>query len=549
MTNSEWIQVAEDIKLSLTDDVIEEAVLNYPGPVHDTFGDETVRILKARRDQLPEVAGTFYDLISGVVSVPGSNKRELFDVELLNETDLRVRVFKLSGKGELRDQYFDRTFLANETVELRLFGMGGDDRFRISGNGSNPIRIKIVGGSGADEYEDDTLKRGVRKTVEIHDTRQGNVITAGENTRVKLADRPENTTYNYRSDFRWNSFRAGLFFDYNNKEGVFLGGGPRIIRHGFRKHPSSSHFIRANAAPATGAANILYDGTWYFKQSASVRRSIDVKARLLFPDSYKNFFGLGNETTLNDRSLNFYRARLYQYSVEPRFVFERSIMEVSAGVRFRATNVDDDPDNIVSEPVFDISSGDFREQWFTGLTATLLFSDLDDSRNPRHGFRYMAGGELNSGIQNTTDNFSAIRSELELYFSLQTRSQVTLANRTGAAHHFGDFPFYEANTIGGTTNLRGFNGRRFSGRSAFFNNTELRLELFDFYRYLLGGKAGINAFFDTGRVWADGESSSVWHYGYGGGIWFNAFDSFLINGSVGFSEEDTIISIKTGFFF
>lgn len=549
ITRSEWLEISEDIERSLTDEVIAEAVKNYPGPVLEKYGDETISILKTRRDQLPEVAQRYYDLISGVVSIPGSNKQELFEVNLLNEDEIHLRVFKLSGKGEIRELYFDRTFLANETDELRLYGMAGADRFRITGTKSNSTKIKIIGGSGDDEYVDETLKKGLKKTVEIYDTVNGNIIEAGENTRIELADITNNVHYNYRSDFRWNSTLAGLFFDYNSNEGFFLGGGPEIIRNGFRKHPSSRHFLRANFAPATGAANILYDGAWYFQSNVASNRRVELDTGFLFPKSYKNFFGLGNETTLEDRSLNYYRARLYQYSVEPRFVFERSIMEFSAGLRFRATNVDEDPNNIVSDPAQGIPPGDFREQWFSGLTAGVVFSDLDDNQNPRHGFRLLAEGDVNFGIMNTNENFSRVLSELELYFSPQTSSQFTVANRFGVTHNFGEFPFYEANTIGGTTNLRGFNSRRYSGRSALFNNTELRVELFDFYNYLLGGKVGLNGFFDTGRVWADGESSSIWHAGYGGGVWFYAFDSFLINMAIGFSGEGSLFTVKTGFLF
>ena len=82
-----------------------------------------------------------------------------------------------------------------------------------------------------------------------------------------------------------------------------------------------------------------------------------------------------------------------------------------------------------------------------------------------------------------------------------------------------------------------------------YNNTELRLELFDFYNYLLGGKVGLSGFFDVGRVWFDEENSDVWHTGYGGGIWFNVFESFLLNSSIGLSEEGTLFSIKAGFLF
>ena len=542
LPKSEWMEIAADIKSSLTDEVIEKAVREYPNPVFEKYGEETIRILKIRRDQLNDVTSEYYDLISGVVSIPGSNKREVYEVEVLSEDEIRINVFKLSGKGEIREQYFDRMFLANETKELRLYGMGGGDHFRISGNASNPTKIRIIGGSGQDEYYDETSNI----TVRIYDTETGNVIDRGENTKVNLADISENVDYYYRSDFKWNSTFARFYFEYNNKDGLFLGGGPEIIRNGFRKHPVSKHFVRANIAPKTGAANMRYDGTWY---EIAESWNVEFSGQFYFPKSYRNFYGLGNETTREGRSLNYYRARLYQYSVEPRFVLKKSIMDFYAGARLRATNVDESPDNIVSDPAQGIPSGDFREQWFTGPTFGLNFTEVDDRNNPHRGYRFRSKGDVNFGIRNTEETFSQVRSELSLYFSLRTNNQVTLANRVGGAHNFGEFPFYESNAIGGTTNVRGYNGRRFSGRSSFFNNTELRLELFDFYNYFLGGKVGINGFFDTGRVWADGESSAEWHHGYGGGIWFNAFDSFLINGAVGFSEEGSLFTVKTGFLF
>lgn len=546
LTKEEWLEIAADIKNSLTDKVIEKAVRNYPEPVFERYGDETISILKIRRDKLISVSEQYYRLISGVVSIPGSNKREQFEVDILNNDEVRVEVFKLSGKGELRELYFDRIFVAGETDELRLYGMGGSDLFLLSGTSSNPIKIRISGGSGDDEYHDESVKKGLRRTISIHDTERGNLIDVGPKTKIKLADSFENVNYNYKTDFRWNRTLAGLYFDYNSNDGIFLGGGPEIVRHAFQKHPSSRHFFRASVAPSTGAANIQYDAAWY-KVSGYWRAELDT--RFFFPKSYKNFFGLGNETTLQDRSLNYYRARLYQYSVEPRLALQKSIMNFNVGFRLRAANVNESPDNIVSDPAQGIPAGDFREQWFVGPRLGLRFSEMDDRVNPRLGYRFSSEADVNLGVINTSENFSKVQSVLQLYFSLRTDRQVTLANRIGGNHNFGDFPFYEANTIGGTTNLRGFNSRRFSGRSAFFNNTELRMELFDFYNYLLGGKVGINGFFDTGRVWADGESSPIWHAGYGGGIWFHAFDSFLINPAIGFSEEGSLFTVKTGFLF
>jgi hypothetical protein len=547
LTRDEWIQIACDMESSLTDEVIEEAVMNYPDPVFEKYGEETVRLLKIRRDKLTDVASRYYDLISGVVSVQGSNKRELFELEILDENLVQINVFKLSGKGELREQYYERTFLADETDEIRLFGMGGDDRFTIKGEANNPVTIRIVGGAGHDVYEDESKKYGLRKNVFIYDTENENTFVTGKNSGIRLSDQHENIRYNFRDDFQWNSTLTRFNFEYNNNDGLFLGGGPELIRNGFRKHPASRHFIRANYAPKTGAASIRYDGTWY-KITGDWRA--EFRGEFLFPKSYKNFYGLGNETTLLARSRNYYRARLYQYAIEPGLAIKKSnILDFYAGLRLRATNADQDPDNIVSDPDQDIPSGDFDEQWFGGVVTQLKFTDLDIPQNPRQGYRFNADADVNFGMLNTSESFTRIKSEFELYFSPRLDPQITFAIRTGTAHNFGEFPFYESNTIGGTTNLRGYNGRRFSGRTAFYNNTEMRLELFDFYNYLLGGKVGINGFFDTGRVWADGENSKKWHSGYGGGIWFNIFDSFLINSNIGFSEDGQFFTIKTGFLF
>lgn len=546
LTKEDWLEAANEIRSNLGDEIIEQAVKNYPEPVLEKYGSETVRILKARRDKISEVAEEYYSLISGVVSIPSSNKRERYTVTILDEERIHVQVFKLSGEGELRERYYDRTFYKRETSEIRLFGMGGDDEFKLTGEAVNPIKIRIIGGPGDDRYWDETIKSGLKKTVEIHDTEAGNTISVANNSNVKRADIRENVHYNYMDDFRWNKVQPKLYFEYNSNDGVFLGGGAEFVRHGFRKNPASIHFGRANYAPRTGAANIRYNGLW---NEVAGNWKAELDGQFLFPKSYRNFFGLGNETTLQERSENYYRARLYQYSIEPGLGVSKNILEFYTGLSLKATNVERDPNNIVSDPNSGIGAGEFDEQWFTGIRTAIKISDLDDPGNPKKGYRLNVQAQFNVGVQNSNDYFGTLGSDLEIYISPQINRQVTLANRIGTGHNIGDFPFYEANTLGGTTNLRGFRSRRYSGRSSVYNNSEIRIELFDFYNYLLGGKVGVNGFYDIGRVWADSESSSVWHQGYGGGIWLNIFDSFLVTGGIGFSEEGSIFTVKAGFLF
>ena len=549
LTKQEWLAIATEMQTSLTNEIIEAAVREYPKEVFEKVGGETIKNLKIRRDKLVKVSEKNYSMISKVISVPGSNKRERFEVEALNRTSTRVRVYKLSGKGKLREQYFDRIFLKKETQEIRLYGMGGDDEFVFKGDQKSPIKLLVSGGSGNDMYKDESRADVVSKQIDIFETVNGNEYLVSSKAQVHKTKNPIDNHYNYSKDFNWDRYYPGYFFSYNNDDGLFIGGGPKILRYGFRKFPAAYHYLRVNYAPTSGAANARYSGIWYERFG---NWDLAFESAILFPKSYRNFFGLGNETTIEDRGHKYYRAKL------TRFEFEASIktlvnqaLGISIGNRLSITNVDENKDesNVLTRNDLGFDSGTFKDQWFNTLFLEVGISDIDFPANPTQGYLFSVAGNLNIGFHNTTKTFSRLTSELKMYFPIRFSPQITLANRTGGVHNIGSFPFYESNSIGGTTNLRGFRGNRFSGRSTAYNNTELRVELFDFYRYLLGGKVGISAFFDTGRVWRDGESSGKWHQGVGGGVWFNLFDSVLINSSVGHSVEGNSFELKAGFFF
>tara|TARA_R110000868_G_scaffold408293_7_gene691096 strand:- start:51464 stop:55195 length:3732 start_codon:yes stop_codon:yes gene_type:complete len=550
LTKEEWLQIATEMQTQLTDEVIEEALNNYPKEVFEEVAEETRRGLLARRDKLTEVTETYYELISSVISIPASNKRERFIVEVMDKNHTRVEVFKLSGKGELREKYYDRTFDKSETKELRLYGLGGDDEFILKGTQKGEIKLLISGGPGDDVYFDESPNQIVSKDlVGIFETKNGNEYSVSNKTHLHLTENPIDNYYDYEKDFLWNRYYPGYFFNYNNDEGLFIGGGPKILRNGFRKFPAVTHYLRFNYAPSSGAANLLYSGIWYERVG---NWDLGLESAFLFPKSFQNFFGLGNESTIEDRSLKFYRAKLTRYSIEPSLTTSANdALSFTIGNRFSITQIDDnrDENNVLSLPELGFSGKIFKDQWFNTTFFEARIKDIDTPLNPTQGYSLSTRADINVGLYNTKETFSRLTSELRMYFPISFTPQLTLANRTGGAHNIGSFPFYESNSIGGTTNLRGFRGRRFAGRSTVYNNSEIRFELFDFYRYLLGGKLGLSAFFDSGRVWTDNESSSFWHKGYGGGIWFNVLDAFVINTSLGHSFEGNLFEVKAGFFF
>jgi outer membrane protein assembly factor BamA len=103
--------------------------------------------------------------------------------------------------------------------------------------------------------------------------------------------------------------------------------------------------------------------------------------------------------------------------------------------------------------------------------------------------------------------------------------------------------------LGGTTNLRGYRSTRFSGRTSLYLNTELRLNVIKIGGDVLPGMLGLLGFFDVGRVWTDGESSKLWHNGYGFDVSYDIVGEIVVRFSVGFSNEDTTYLFGSGFFF
>jgi hemolysin activation/secretion protein len=156
---------------------------------------------------------------------------------------------------------------------------------------------------------------------------------------------------------------------------------------------------------------------------------------------------------------------------------------------------------------------------------------------------------LNKGLKPASDDFGQIYSSLALYFTFRTPAQITLATRIGGGRSFGSYEFFQAQVLSGNTNLRGFRKTRFAGESTVFHNFELRMKLFSFRSYLFPAQVGLIGFNDVGRVWLDGEESSKWHHGYGGGLYIAPLNRIVLSATVGFSREDVLPLVKAGFMF
>ena len=268
------------------------------------------------------------------------------------------------------------------------------------------------------------------------------------------------------------------------------------------------------------------------------------------PITIRNFYGLGNETDDSEGSRRYYQARFSRVLVHSSF--SRSYdsgVTLYIGPALKLTDVRNEADRFIRQPQAGVSLGSFDHLFFGSLEAGVDVNAVDNAQSPFQGFRFNAGVALNQGLRETNDSFARLSAEWTLYMSPSLSPQVTLALRAGGAHNIGNFPFFESNTLGGNHNLRGHRNTRYAGRSSLYQNAELRVQLAQFAGYLGFGRLGLYGFMDNGRVWTDGERSRVWHQGYGGGVWLNYFEQFLVSTEAGFSDEDRTLTVRLGFLY
>src|SRR5690606_3924655 len=133
----------------------------WPEPIFARIGAETAAALISRRDQLPSAAERYYEKLAVTVDVVGTDKHERFEVTRMNDHETRVVVHKTKKEGDVVHTLFDRVFQHEETREVRLYGLGGNDQFIIDGKARDGLMVRAIGGPGEDVFEDESRVSGL----------------------------------------------------------------------------------------------------------------------------------------------------------------------------------------------------------------------------------------------------------------------------------------------------------------------------------------------------------------------------------------------------
>jgi hypothetical protein len=552
LTEEDWRKTTADVLATMTDSLIVAAMRLQPGPVQPYSMDAIIATLKARRRFFMAEMITYYRWLSYHVSIYGSDKRELFDVARGGDS-VTVTIYKLSKEGKQGKELYRRCFISGVTREVRLYGRGGDDQFRVHGEGGGPIVVRIIGGPGNDGYTNEADAPAGR--TKIYDlSTEHNTFDGKGDYRTFLSKDPAVNAYD-RFGYKYNIFQPALSVSYNPDDGVFLGLGFTYTTHGFHKSPYKQlHRLTAEHSLATKA--------YLFKYSFETIRAIGAldlltDADIRAPNNTINFFGFGNETVFNKDEkdgIRYYRARYNSYAfdllVRRRF---GKTFSLAAGPAFEYFTLDsaDNFDRWINQTAVNglNASTLYRDKAYTGGRLQMIIDDRDDKLMPSRGIFWTTRFGSYAGLNDLSHAYSRLNTDLTLYTSFNTRANVVIANRVGWGKSFGGYEFFEAQTLGETENLRGYRKDRFTGGEAFYHNLDLRFRLANFNTYLFPGSFGLLVFNDIGRVWQAGEPSEQWHDGYGAGLWLSPLQKVVFSGSYGQGTDGGVLLIKLGFQF
>jgi hypothetical protein len=144
LTRRDFAEAARYVQAHLPDSTLARAVHQLPPAVYALEGPRLLSDLKNRRDQLPQLAQTYYELKAERPVVAGTELPDHFVVARTPDSTT-VRVYNRTlGADSL---FYQRTFYTRETKRLTLEGLGGDDVFDVAGHG---LQLVVHAGAGQD---------------------------------------------------------------------------------------------------------------------------------------------------------------------------------------------------------------------------------------------------------------------------------------------------------------------------------------------------------------------------------------------------------------
>lgn len=527
-----WDSVARDMQQALTDSLIQDAVRALPEPHYALVGQTLTQWLIRRRDDLPVMARRFYRHLAGQVDIHGTDQAEL--ARVTHEPDGSLLLELGEAAGGAPSPFLSRRFTPGETGEVRLYLGGGDDRAVVRGSGGG-VTLRVLGDSGNDLLMDSSRAGSTR----FYDLDPG--TTANRTVNRKAWNPPPSPDPRAPPPRDWGRRWHNLVWaSFGPDVGLFAGAGRSLTTYGFRKYPfASRHRLRAGFASGPPTYRADYRGEFH-RENSGVALALVAAASGI---EVLRFHGFGNETSASGPD-SYYRVTQDQVRLQPSLALPLGdALTLSLGPTLKYVSTDHRPSRYLAT-LDPYGTGNFGE---LGFAADLRLDTRNRTTAATRGVALDVGGEIHPAWWDVRETFGEARGQLSVYLSPRAPLSPTLALRAGGKKLWGDYPYFDAAFIGGTSTARLGRENRFAGDASAYGTAELRLALAR-AMLVLPAELGVFGLADAGRVWLEGESSTTWHTAFGGGVWA----AFMNRGNtlsvaLAASDERTRLYVQAGF--
>jgi len=533
----QWEKEAHHIQANLTEAAIDSAFLRLPQAVRDSTSQFIRNSLKQRLKKLHVYAREYGAYLDETVVVHATEKDDAILIERRPNGETRVEIRRLLS-DEKNELFYERTFYEESTEEIWVYGLGDNDNFLVTGKGDAKTFVRLIGGYGKDDYDIENTKR-----IKIYDWKQ-------EESEFEQKGLPKQLTDVYPTNtFHWRYFKPDRNIlvpnaGFRTDDGVFLGIKNTYKNNGFNGNPfRQKHTLWANYYLGFQASELGYEGIF---ANLIPKWNFEVDGYWSSDRYVQNFFGLGNESQNSEDALgrDFYRARTQKvrvgagvayHTLRIKGIFESYGIQEMEDRFFTPANV--------SEAVFD-------RQYYVGSETSAYYYNDDADDFPTKGlyFGLTAGYKMNPAIAD--NRFGYFSFKTSVVHKLNAEGSIALSTEAEYKTNFGgDYFFYHAPALGGNNGLRGFRDERFTGKSYFYQSTDVRFLLKRYLTPLAPLTVGAFLGYDYGRVWEPNERSNTWHTSQGVGVWASIGNYLAFNLGYFNSVESNLVQVGFGFGF
>lgn len=549
-TKYDWDTEVKHIVNNLTDDVINSAFAHFPEEVQGETIDDIKRKLKGRRKNLQKISDTYFKHLSKYQVVKGTDKDDWFDIERLPNGETRVTAYRIK-KGKKGPVFHKKIYNRTHTKEIWVYGLDDDDRFVVKGDNGSPIKIRIIGGQNKDTYN---IENGKKVVVYDHKSKKSEFLT--NKGRKRITDDYETNVYNYKK-LKNNASQILPSIGSNPDDGLKIGVANTYMTYGFAQNPFTyKHTISAAYYLATSGFELNYSGEF---ANVIGKANLGIDAGFTSPNYAINFFGYGNQSVnlepdddTIDRNYNRVKMRQLRFGTSLLWRGDLgSLVKLSA--IFESYEVENTAGRFISQLGVSPRVIAFSNNNFIGGEVSYHFKNSDNDAFPTLGMETNLILGYKSNISSntiTTGGFGYLKPSLSFDYKLTNNGRLVFATKFGGQINFGDdFEFYQAARLGARNGLRGYRFDRFIGKSAFYQSSDIRLNLKKVKTGLVPLTLGIYGGFDYGKVWMENFPTGDWNTSVGGGVFFDA--AGMISASLAaFSSDDGLrLAFGLGFGF